>query len=37
MSLFSFRKLENRRAEQPLSGEVSTSGREEDIRKGYRK
>jgi hypothetical protein len=37
--LFSFRKLENRRVEQilPGLGGVGTSGREEEVKKGYRR
>jgi hypothetical protein len=34
MSLFSFIKSENRRVEQVLPGEVGTSGKREEVRKG---
>jgi hypothetical protein len=33
---FSFTKLESRRTEQVLSESADTSGREEDVGKGYR-
>jgi hypothetical protein len=36
MLFFYFTKLENRRAQQVLSGGVGTSGREEEVEKGWR-